>query len=140
VEYLWADAACSGIIRPEVQVQLTVTDDNLPGWRLRLFSCTYAELAVQFLLRELPRTPDSLGLLAGTLFRRFFIMLARTHFAKNALLLQFLLQKTKRLIDIVVSNKDLQAFLLIAALGGGESSYLQSGGLGNAAPRTFLSD
>ena len=63
------------------------------GSRLGLFGGTDAELAVQFLLRELTRTADPLSLLASALFGGLFIGLAKPHFPGNTFLLQLLLQK-----------------------------------------------
>ncbi|CAN0589755.1 unnamed protein product, partial [Ectocarpus sp. 12 AP-2014] len=56
---------------------------------------------------ELTGTADSFGFLACAFFGRFLEMLPKLHLAENTLTLQFFLQGTKRLIDIVVANTDL---------------------------------
>ena len=63
--------------------------------------------ALQFLASELPRTADSFGFFARPFNGRLFIMLAEFHFTENPLALHFLLQRPKRLIDIVVTNQNL---------------------------------
>ncbi|KRS12497.1 hypothetical protein XM53_10385 [Roseovarius atlanticus] len=63
--------------------------------------------ALGLLACELAGAADRLGLFARFFLGRFFEMLPKLHFAKNALTLQFLFQGTKRLIDIVVANTDL---------------------------------
>ena len=56
---------------------------------------------------ELALTANSLGLFARFFLGRFFEMLLKLHFAKNALTLELLFQRTKRLIDIVVAYTNL---------------------------------
>ncbi|ALG91272.1 hypothetical protein TQ29_15055 [Actibacterium sp. EMB200-NS6] len=63
--------------------------------------------ALRLLACELTGASNRLGLLARFLLGRFLEMLLELHFAKHTLALQFLLQGTKRLIDIVVANTDL---------------------------------
>ena len=64
-------------------------------------------LALQFLPRELARPADCLSSFSRPLYRRLFIMLPKLHLAKNALALHLLLQRPKRLINIVVTNQYL---------------------------------
>ena len=63
--------------------------------------------ALRLLARQLARTADCLGFLPRTLHRRLFIMLPELHFAEDAFALHLLLQRPKRLIDIVVANQYL---------------------------------
>src|SRR5262245_22297899 len=56
----------------------------------------------------LARAPDGFRLLAGLALGRFFIRLAAFHLTKNALALHLLFEHPESLIDIVVSNDDLQ--------------------------------
>ncbi|OIP84962.1 MAG: hypothetical protein AUK37_05085 [Rhodobacterales bacterium CG2_30_65_12] len=60
--------------------------------------------ALQFLARQLARTANGLGLLARFLHGGFLEMLLELHFTKDTLALQLLLQGTKRLIDVVITN------------------------------------
>ncbi|MBB4303517.1 hypothetical protein GGD81_002560 [Rhodobium orientis] len=65
-----------------------------------------------FALRELARclaaAPDRLGLFARTLLGRLFIGATGLHFAEKALTLHLLFQDAKGLVDVVVSDEDLQ--------------------------------
>src|SRR5690606_33042596 len=58
-----------------------------------------------------------LGLLASALFRRLLIGATRLHLAKDAFALQFLLERPKRLVDIVVSYDNLQGVSLFMRYG-----------------------
>jgi hypothetical protein len=63
--------------------------------------------ALRFFTRQLAGTADGLGLLARFFLGRLFEMLLKLHFTKYALALELFLERTKRLIDIVVANTDL---------------------------------
>jgi hypothetical protein len=68
---------------------------------------------LHFLPRELAGAADGFRLLSRFPFGRFLIMAAELHFAENTLTLHLLLQYLERLVDIVVTYKDLhiQSFL-----------------------------
>jgi len=63
--------------------------------------------ALRFLARQLACPANRLGPLACLLLGRFLEMLLELHFAKHPLALKFLLQRPKRLIDVVVTNANL---------------------------------
>ncbi len=63
--------------------------------------------ALRFLARQFPGAAYRLGLFARFLFRRLFVMLLELHFPKNAFALELFLQRTQRLIDIIVANTHL---------------------------------
>ena len=67
--------------------------------------------------RQFAGTPDRFGLFTRPLFRRFFVVITKLHFAEDALTLHLLFQGLQRLIDIVVSNYNLHvvSFLFGAA-------------------------
>jgi hypothetical protein len=69
-------------------------------------------LSLQFLARELAGAADSLGFLSRFLLRGLFIVPAELHFAKEAFALHLLFQHFKGLIDIVITNEDLQTIFL----------------------------
>src|SRR6476646_10933695 len=56
---------------------------------------------------ELAGAANGLGLLARLSLRGLLIGAALLHFPEHAFALHLLLQDTKRLVDIVVANKDL---------------------------------
>jgi hypothetical protein len=60
--------------------------------------------ALSLLTRQFARTTDRFGLLTGFLDRGLLEMLLELHFTKDTLTLKFLLQSTKSLFDIVVTN------------------------------------
>ena len=64
-------------------------------------------LALSLLAGKLAGTANRLGTLARALFRGFLVVLAKLHFAKDALALKLFLERAQRLIDIVVANGDL---------------------------------
>ncbi len=64
-------------------------------------------LALQAFANQFTRTPDSLGFLPSSLFRRFFIEFPAFHFPERPFALHFLFQRTQGLFDIVVANEDL---------------------------------
>jgi hypothetical protein len=68
--------------------------------------------ALQLLAGELALATNGFGLFACSLFGGFFIGAARLHFAKHAFALQLLLQNPECLVDIVVSNENLQNYIL----------------------------
>src|SRR4051794_4851293 len=72
-------------------------------------------LALHLLAGELSGAADGLGLLAGALLGRLFVMTAQLHLAKDALALHLLLQRLESLIDIIVADENLHA--LLPALG-----------------------
>ncbi len=59
---------------------------------------------LKFFTRELARTAYRFRFLTSFLHGGFFEMLPKLHFTKHTFALQFLLQRPKRLIDIVVAN------------------------------------
>jgi fructose-specific phosphotransferase system IIC component len=65
-------------------------------------------LALGLLAGQLASPADGLTGLAGALFGGFFVGAAAFHFAKQPLALQFLLQDLDGLVDIVVTDDDLQ--------------------------------
>ena len=64
--------------------------------------------ALQLLAGQLAGAADGLGLLAGLLLRWLFKVAAQLHLAENALALHLFLQNFKGLVDIVVTDYDLQ--------------------------------
>lgn len=94
---------------------------------LRLFRCRQEPFALEPFSGKLALPAHGLGLLAGPLLRRLFIAASGAHFAKKPLALHLLLQHPKGLLDIVVSNRDLQIYLhgvapTGALVGGGNDS------------------
>lgn len=55
----------------------------------------------------LPCSADGGGMLARTLLGRLLVVPTKLHLAINALALEFLFQRSKRLVDVVVPNNDL---------------------------------
>jgi hypothetical protein len=87
--------------------------DSKPGRRpagrgLALFRHGDQAFALRLFPGRLARAADGFRLLAGLALGRFFIRLAAFHLTKNALALHLLLEDSQGLIDIVVSNDDLQ--------------------------------
>ena len=66
-------------------------------------------LALHTLARQLPRSAHGFSLFACTLFRGFFVIIAKFHLPEDAFPLHLLLQSFQRLIDVVVTNMDLHA-------------------------------
>ena len=64
-------------------------------------------LALEALPDELAGAANGLSLLAGALFRRFFVEFPALHFPEGALALHFLLKRAQSLLDIVVANENL---------------------------------
>ncbi len=60
-----------------------------------------------FFTRQFTGTANGFRLLARFLHGRLLEMLPKLHFTENAFTLKFLLQGTKRLIDVVIANADL---------------------------------
>lgn len=56
-------------------------------------------------------TANRLGLFTGLLLGRLLVVAAKLHLAKDAFALHLLLQRLERLIDIVVADQNLHAFL-----------------------------
>jgi hypothetical protein len=85
-----------------------------PGTRLRgsdfAFGHRQKPVALRLLAGQFMRAANGFGPLAGALFRGLLVSAALLHFAKDALALHLLLQRTKRLLDIVVANQNLHAF------------------------------
>lgn len=65
-------------------------------------------LPLRLLAGELARAPNGFSFLAGALFRRLLVGATSLHLPKDAFTLHLFLQHTKRLIDIVVANQNLQ--------------------------------
>src|SRR6478735_8091361 len=65
--------------------------------------------ALHLLARELAGPADRFRLFPRLLFRWFFVMAAKLHFAENALALHLLLQRLEGLVDVVVANENLHA-------------------------------
>ena len=63
--------------------------------------------ALGALAGQLAGAAHGLGLLAGALFRRLFLVHVPLHFAERALALHLLLQRFQRLVDVVVANENL---------------------------------
>ena len=63
--------------------------------------------ALRFLARQLACTANRLGFLARLLLGRLLEVLLELHFAENAFALKLLLERTERLIDIVVAYQYL---------------------------------
>src|SRR5512147_1835328 len=70
---------------------------------------TPTAFALRLLARELARSADGLGLLAGTLLRGLLVIVTELHLAEDAFALHFLLQRPEGLIDIVIADDDLHA-------------------------------
>jgi hypothetical protein len=78
--------------------------------RLRLHG--QEAVALRALACDLAGSADRFGLLAGSLLGGLLVMVAKLHFAKDALALQLLLERPKGLIDIVVANENLHVLSL----------------------------
>src|SRR5918993_3633498 len=65
-------------------------------------------LADGLFTRKLPCPPNRFGLLAGLFLRRLLVGLSRLHLAENAFTLHLLLEGAKSLVDVVVSDENLQ--------------------------------
>ena len=76
----------------------------MPGLGLLKSEKTFA---LRLLTRQFARPADCFCLFASLLFRRFFIGLPEFHFPENAFPLHLLLQRPKRLVDIVITNQYL---------------------------------
>src|SRR5579864_119214 len=63
--------------------------------------------ALHPLAQELAVTPHGLGLLASAALGRLLVITAELHLAEHAFALHFLLQRTQRLVHIVVANEHL---------------------------------
>src|SRR5262245_56591176 len=82
--------------------------------RLRRRATASAALALRLLAGKLPRPADGLGLLAGALLGRFFVIVAELHLAEDAFALHLFLQSPQGLIDIVIANDDLHELLSLS--------------------------
>jgi hypothetical protein len=80
--------------------------------------------ALHLLAGELALAADGFSLFARSLFRGLFISAARLHFAKYAFALQLLLQNPECLIDVVVSDENLQNYILHLATPGVATNWL----------------
>src|SRR5690606_7174971 len=67
-----------------------------------------AAFALQALTRQLAGAANSLGLLAGLLFRGLLIVIAKLHLAEDAFALQLLLERAQRIINVTTANDYLQ--------------------------------
>jgi hypothetical protein len=72
--------------------------------------CPLLAISLSSLAIGLPGTADCGRMLARTLFGRFLVVPTKLHLAENALALKLLLQRSERLIDVVVTNDDLHIF------------------------------
>ena len=79
----------------------------------RLFGCRKNAFPLELLSGKFPVAADCLGMLTGALLRGLLIVGVRLGFAEHAFTLQFLLQHTKCLVDVVVSYEYLQNRLLV---------------------------
>src|SRR3954471_18798664 len=77
------------------------------GIRLRLRG--QQPLALHLLADQLAGPADRLGALAGLLLGRLLVVAAELHLAEDALALELLLQRAQRLVDVVVTDKNLHA-------------------------------
>ena len=66
-----------------------------------------AAVAFHALAFQLAGAADSRCLFARALFRRLFKVTAQLHLAVDAFTLQFLFQRAKSLVDVVVANENL---------------------------------
>jgi hypothetical protein len=71
--------------------------------------------ALHLLARKLAGPADRFRLLPRLLFRWFFIMTAKFHFAENTLALHLFLQRLQGLVDVVVANENLHACSFVVA-------------------------
>jgi len=71
---------------------------------MRAHGASEHPLALRLLARELACPANRLGLFAGPLHRRLFVMLPEFHLAEHAFALKLLLERAERLIDIVVAD------------------------------------
>ncbi|AML50165.1 hypothetical protein RC74_01795 [Falsihalocynthiibacter arcticus] len=69
--------------------------------------CLKAVLTFPTLASQFTRTTNAFGFLTSFLLRGFLEMLLELHFTKNTLTLKFLFQRTKSLIDVVITNRYL---------------------------------
>jgi hypothetical protein len=101
---------CRGQDRP-ARRQRKTPEAKLRGSSIFVSENTWNDLHHPFALRFLPSqlagTPNRFGFLARFFLGRLLEMLLELHFAEYAFTLQFFLQGTKRLIDIVVANTNL---------------------------------
>src|ERR1700728_672006 len=74
-------------------------------------------LALQLFAGELASAADGFRFLADPSLGRLFVMAAELHLAEDALALHLLLQHLESLVDIVVTNENLQAVLLFRSSG-----------------------
>ena len=63
---------------------------------------------MQLLARELARPANGFGFLAVAALRRLLVEAPLLHLAKDAFALHFLLQDAERLVDVVVTDENLQ--------------------------------
>ena len=63
--------------------------------------------ALSALASKLANATNSFSLLASTLLRRLFIVVAHLHFAENTFALHLLLESAESLVDIVIADKYL---------------------------------
>lgn len=63
--------------------------------------------ALRTLACQLADTANGFSLFAGALLRRLLIEIAHLHFAENAFTLHLFLQRTQRLVYVVVADKYL---------------------------------
>ncbi len=68
---------------------------------------------------ELAGAADGGGTLAGALLGRLFVVTAQLHLAIDAFTLELLLERSQRLVDIVVANDDLHKVPSLSIKSGG---------------------
>ena len=97
-------------ISPEKDEKLTAF--NAPGAaphrpRRRARRARKQAFALGALAGQLAGAANGFRLLAGALLRRLLVMSAHLHFAENAFALHLLLERAKRLVNIVVADEYL---------------------------------
>jgi hypothetical protein len=74
-------------------------------------------VALSALAIGLARTTDGRGALARTLLGRLLVVTALLHLAENTFPLHLLLERPKRLVDVVVANGNLHGRWLVVICG-----------------------
>lgn len=67
-----------------------------------------SDFALRSFARQLTGAANGLGLLAGSLLGGLLVVVPQLHLAKDALALHLLFERAQSLIDIVVTDVDLQ--------------------------------
>jgi hypothetical protein len=98
---------CAGC-RPEAGCRENRVQTGRIGGQSALASAGKNAFALSELARSLAGAADSFSLFAGTFFRRLFESPAGFHLTENAFALKLLLQDAEGLINIVITDEDLQ--------------------------------